>query len=123
VTALIADAIAAGDLETKAGKCLALYRHPLFAATRVVLVGGGDASAKQVKQAVLAGVNAAKGLKTHAVVVGLILLPEACQRAGLAAAVSAAAEAGYTYTTTKFRHWFGWRFGRSRRTSHFARRF
>jgi leucyl aminopeptidase len=100
VATLIAQALAAGDLEAKAGKCLALYRHPLFAATRVVLVGAGDSSVQQLKKAALAGLGAAKGLKTQRVVLSLALLTDAAQRAGLAVAVAASAEAGYSYSTT-----------------------
>ena len=48
---IVAQAIAAGDLETKTGKLLQLYKPADIAAPRVVLVGAGDGSARQLRAA------------------------------------------------------------------------
>lgn len=101
VSALLATAIKSQHLETKPGKLLQLYRSPVFVAPRVVLVGAGDGSAKQVKLAVQAGLNAVKSGPSKKVLVSLALLPPDAADATLQAAVSGAAEATYQYTTTK----------------------
>ena len=49
---LAAQAIKAGDFEPKPGKLLVSYRPVGIAATRLVLVGVGDGSAKNVRAAV-----------------------------------------------------------------------
>ena len=56
LTALVNRALKAGDLETKVGKLLQIYQAPGLACTRAVLLGAGDGSARQVRQAVAAGV-------------------------------------------------------------------
>ncbi|QHI96557.1 leucyl aminopeptidase [Xylophilus rhododendri] len=102
---VLADAIAAarkaGDLETKVGKQLALYRPVGMAAARVVLVGAGDGSAGAVRQAVGTAVAGFKSLSSVRRIA--ILLPEGLAQPGAAvrAAVNAAADASYVYTTTK----------------------
>lgn len=95
---LVAEAVKAGDLETKAGKLLQLYRPDAAAAPRVVLVGAGDGSARQVRQAVNTAVAAVRSgpVKKLAIVSALPLEPLAAR-----AAVLAAAESSYIYTTTK----------------------
>ena len=96
---IVAQAIAAGDLETKTGKLLQLYKPADIAAPRVVLVGAGDGSARQLRKAVLAGVAACR-VKT---VKRLLVLVAGTTPAdsGVRAMVQAAAEASYVYTTTK----------------------
>ena len=101
VSALMGAAVKSQDLDTKAGKLLQLYRSPLFSATRVVLVGAGDGSAKQVKQAVHAAVGALKASPAKRVLVSLSLLAADQAVATLQAAVAGAADATYLYTTTK----------------------
>ncbi|WP_302621880.1 M17 family peptidase N-terminal domain-containing protein, partial [Delftia sp. JD2] len=58
LSTLVAHAVKAGDFETAAGKQLALYGLPAVAARRVVLLGAGNGSAREVRQAV-AGAGAA----------------------------------------------------------------
>ena len=100
VAGLIAHAVAAGDLQTKAGKCLSIYRTAGVAATRVVLVGTGDGSAKNVRTAVLAAINTLKTTNVKRVVVSLadpVLATDSVVRA----IVTASSDAAYSYSTTK----------------------
>ena len=96
---IVAQAIAAGDLETKTGKLLQLYKPADIAAPRVVLVGAGDGSARQLRKAVLAGVAACR-VKTVKRLLVLVAGTTPAD-AGVRAMVQAAAEASYVYTTTK----------------------
>ena len=96
---LIVQAQKAGDLENKPGKCLSLYAPVGVTASRVVIAALGDGSAKQVRQAVVAAVCAVRAVKS---VKKLVM----CFTADLSdeatcAAVLAAADASYVYTTTK----------------------
>ena len=104
VSQFISLAIKAGDLELKAGKTLQLYRHSLFEATRVILVGVGNGSARQVRQAVASAVGAAKAGNVKKVLISLALLDSSTTGSlgGLVrAVVNATAEASYVYTHTK----------------------
>ena len=105
VAAFVAAAIKSHDLDTKAGKLLSLYRHVLFQAPRVVLVGAGDGAAKQVKQAVQAAMASLKSGPAKRVLVSLALLPaganETAAGAAVQAVVTGASEATYAYTLTK----------------------
>ena len=97
---LVASAVAAGDLDTKAGKCLSGYRQTGLAATRLVLVGAGDGSAKSVRTAVSAALATLKGCNAKRVVLtlagqGLATSEVVCML------VTAASAAAYSYTTTK----------------------
>ena len=98
VAELVAQAIKAGDLQTKPGKLLQAYRPAGFACTRLVLACAGDGSVKHVRQAVAAAVSA---VKTPAVKRVVICFTSAASAAWVSAAVAAAAEASYVYTTTK----------------------
>ena len=98
VAELVAQAIKAGDLQTKPGKLLQAYRPAGFACTRLVLACAGDGSAKHVRQAVAAAVSA---VKTPAVKRVAICFTSAPNAVWVGAAVAAAAEASYAYTTTK----------------------
>ena len=66
LSALVAQALKAGDLETKPGKLgkpgkpLVMYRPAGLACSSAVLAGVGDGSAKEVRQAVVAAVAAVK---------------------------------------------------------------
>ena len=97
---LAASAIKSGDLELKAGKLLVAYRVPGIAATRVVLVGGGDATAKSVRTAVNAAIGALKGSNAQRAVLCFSamnrLKPEV-----LRAGVVCCNDATYVYDTTK----------------------
>ncbi len=101
VSALVTKAVKDGDLDTKAGKCLQLYRSSLFMANRVVLVGAGEGAAKQVRAAAQAGLACLKGSPAKRVLVSLALLSTVSESNGLGAAVAGLAEASYSYTTTK----------------------
>ena len=100
VAKLAASAVAAGDLETKPGKCLSSYRMVGLAATRLVLVGAGDGSAKSVRTAVMAAMGSLKASNVKRVVVSvgdqsLMLDTVICTL------VTACSDAAYSYTTTK----------------------
>ena len=100
LSVLAALAIKSGDLETKPGKLLSAYRTPGIEATRVVLVGAGDASEKSIRTAVNAAMGALKTSNAQRAVLCLGLLASA-QPEAVRAAVVACAEASYAYTTTK----------------------
>ena len=95
---LVAAALKAGDLETKCGKMLALYKIPGVMCRRIVLVSCEAGTPKQVRQAVVAAVGALKsaGLKKLA-----ICMPDQADGAMVRSAVMAAADASYIYTTSK----------------------
>ena len=100
LSGLIAQALKAEDLETKAGKLLALYRPAQAKAPRVLLVGAGEGTARQVRQAVGVALGALRS--GGPAVKKLALCFAAAPQAGaLRAAVQTVAEASYVYTTTK----------------------
>ncbi|NDP39529.1 MAG: leucyl aminopeptidase, partial [Rhodoferax sp.] len=95
---LVAHALKAGDLEAKPGKTLALYRPAGLACVRAVLAHAGEGSAHEVNKAVKAAVSAAKGGNVKKLVICFATVPLDAQ---LRAAVTAAAEASYVFTTTQ----------------------
>ena len=96
---LLEHATGAGDFETAVGKSLVAYRVAGVKAAKVCLLGVGDGSAASVRRAVTAGMGQLKGSGAKKVGVVLSVLPG---EAGLVrAAVMAAADALYLYTTTK----------------------
>ena len=95
---LITQARSAGDLDTKPGKLLQMYRPAAATAARVLLVGVGDGSVRHVRQAVCTAVAAAKGTTTHKI---LISFAGAAAQKCVRAVVQAVAETTYVYTTTK----------------------
>ncbi|WP_295855398.1 leucyl aminopeptidase [uncultured Xylophilus sp.] len=96
---IVADARKAGDFESKAGRTLVLYRHAALTAQRAVLAGIGTGDAKGIRQGVLAAIGA---LKYHEGVKRITLvLPAQAGADGVRAAVAAAADGSYVYTTTK----------------------
>ncbi len=100
LSGLIAQALKAGDFEAKPGKLLAAYRTGGVAATRVVLVGIGDGTPKNVRAAVMAAMGSLKG--GHVQQVTVCLATAAQPQPGLArAVVLAGSDAAYSYTTTK----------------------
>ena len=101
IAATLAAARTAGDFEPKPGKLLALYRPPGVAAARVVIAGAGDGQPQAVRQAVTAAVSSLKAMPGVRRIV--VLLPAGMPQPGAAvrAAVNAAADACYVYTTTK----------------------
>jgi leucyl aminopeptidase len=98
LSAQLAAALKAGDLETQAGKSLVLYRPSGVTGTRVVLASVGEGSAKEVRQAVAAAVAALKSAQLKKVLVCFAVQP---QEDALRATVQAVAEASYVFTTTK----------------------
>ena len=100
LSTLAALAIKSGDLELKAGKLLSAYRTPGIAATRVVLVGAGDAGPKSVRTAVNAAMGALKGSNAQRAVLCLSAL-KGLEAATLRAAVVSCSDAAYAYATTK----------------------
>ncbi len=94
----IAQARKAGDLDGKAGKLLAMYKPAGLACTRAVLCGAGDGSARQMRQAVLAGVGS---LRVASVKRLLVFCAGEWSEAALQAVVVALADATYVYTTSK----------------------
>jgi leucyl aminopeptidase len=95
---VIEQARKAGDFETKTGKQLAMYKPTAAAATRVLLVGCGDGSPRQIRQAVGAAVSA---LKTPQVKKLVLCFAQAPQALAVRAAIQAVADATYVYTATK----------------------
>jgi leucyl aminopeptidase len=95
---LVAQALKAGDLETKPGKLLHVYRPAGVSCARVVLVGAGEGLARQVRQAVGAAISA---VKTPSVKRVVMCFASPVSADALRAAVSAVADASYVYTTTK----------------------
>ncbi len=98
--ALVGQALKAGDLDSKAGKLLALYRPAQAQASRVVLVGAGDGTPRQVRLAVAAALGALRA-GTPAVKKLLLCFAAAPQPGAVRAAVAAVADTSYIYTTTK----------------------
>lgn len=97
---LVAQALKAGDLDGKAGKLLALYRPAQAKAARVLLVGVGEGTVRQVRQAVGAAMAALRSGGPAAKKLALCFA-SAPQAGALRAVVQAVADASYVYTTTK----------------------
>jgi leucyl aminopeptidase len=97
-SAMVARAIKDGDASTKAGKLLSMYKPALAQATRVVIAGVGDGSAKQVRSGLAAALGNAKSDKLKRLVVAFAAPASA---AALRAAVLALADGSYSYTSTK----------------------
>ena len=99
LSGLIGEWLDSGELEAKAGKIIQSHRAPGVGATRLVVVHAGDATGKNVRQAVSAAINAVKA-NPQVKAVRLHLACEGCaDKVGVA--VVAAAEASYVYTTTQ----------------------
>jgi leucyl aminopeptidase len=96
----VALALKAGDLQSKPGKLLALYRPMGAQCGRAVLVGAGEGTAKQVRLALLAamGVLRSGAAGEKKLVVCFATEPSA---QAVQVAVSTLADASYLYTTTK----------------------
>ena len=98
LASLIAAARKAGDLPDKPGKLLAMYRPAGVAAARVLLASIGDGAPASVRSAVGAAVSALKAAAPKRVA---IVFAQAAEGPAVRAAVLAAADASYVYTTTK----------------------
>ena len=95
---LVAQALKAGDLETKPGHLLQAWRSAGIAAPRLLLVGCGDATGAQVRTAVQCAVAALRASKVRRLT---LCLPAQAGDDAVRAAVIAVADASYTYVTTK----------------------
>ena len=100
ISSLVALAIKSGDFEAKPGKLLSAYRTTGVAATRLVLAGSGDGSAKSVRTAVTAAMNALKTSNARRVVLSFYA-PKSPVDDVVRTAVVACGDAAYAYTTTK----------------------
>jgi len=98
LSALVAQAIKSGDLETKPGKLLCLYRPVQANAARVVLAGIGDGSARNVRNAILAAVASVKSPTFKKI---LVCFAAPAREDAVRAVVTAVADATYAYTHTK----------------------
>ena len=98
LSALVAQAIKSGDLETTTGKTLTMYRPTQGSAVRAVLAGIGEGTAKEVRTAVLAALAATKSAGMKKLVVSFAV---PAREDAVRAAVLAVADATYSYTTTK----------------------
>lgn len=98
LSSLLAAAQKAGDLSDKAGRLLALYKPEGVAAPRVLLVSLGDGKPGAVRSAVAAAIGAAKASNPKRLA---LVFAQAVDGAALQAALLAAADASYVYTTTK----------------------
>ena len=100
LSTLIALAIKEGDLETKPGKSISSYRVAGLAATRLILVGCGDGSVKNVRSAVIAAITPLKSSNVKRVFLSLCSFEEPSSDL-VRAVVVACGDAAYSYTTTK----------------------
>ncbi|RGE41159.1 leucyl aminopeptidase [Comamonas testosteroni] len=98
IGAMVAHAVKQGDFALSCGKQLALYQVPAIAARRVLLVGLGAGSAKDVRNA-LAGCAAA--LKSEGVEKAVVSFAAEADATSVTAAVQALGDATYAYTHTK----------------------
>jgi len=98
LSALVAQALKSADLETKPGKLLALYRPVQANAARVVLVGMGSGSARDVRTAVLAAVASVKSASLKKL---MVCFATPAREEAVRAVVAAVADATYVYTHTK----------------------
>jgi leucyl aminopeptidase len=96
---LAADAIKAGDLETKPGKLLHAYRPEGIGATPLILSGAGDGSARRVHAAICAAAGSLRSVNTVKRLA--VVLPHDAGDDLVRAAVTATAEASYVYVATK----------------------
>ncbi len=98
LSALVSQVHKAGDLETKAGKSLQIYRPGGLACSRLVLASVGEGSPRELRQGVAGAMAAVKGSNVKKLVLCFASEPQA---EGLRTSMTALAEASYVYTTTK----------------------
>ena len=94
---MLAQAEKSGDFSAASGQCMLWWKPPGLSALRLVLVGVGDGRPQDVRQAVIAAVNALKKSKVQQITLCL----QASQTPHLAIAAQAADDANYVYTATK----------------------
>ncbi|OYT93972.1 MAG: leucyl aminopeptidase [Burkholderiales bacterium PBB3] len=98
LSALVAQTIKSSDFEPKAGKILHLYRPSQCNATKLILVGVGEGTAKEVRAAVAL---ALAGAKTPSLKKLLVSFAAPALEDAVRAVVLAIADATYAYTFTK----------------------
>ena len=94
---LLVQAQRSGDFLGKPGQTLSMWKVPGFRASRLVLIGAGQGTVKQLRQALT---TAAAAIKTAKARHATVLLP-AGHEAQAALAVQAVADGNYVYTATK----------------------
>jgi leucyl aminopeptidase len=97
VSRLVAQAIAHGDFELKAGAVLSLYSHPGMATRHVVVACSADNQPGQIRSAMQAAWGALKASKIKRL--GVHVVGDATAQ-GLQMALSTLADASYCYTST-----------------------
>jgi leucyl aminopeptidase len=100
LSVIAAHALQSGDFESKPGRLLGAYRVQGIAASRVVLVGVGDSSPKNVRTAVTSALGALKGSNAQTAVLYLGAIGGKVVDA-VRTAVVACGDASYAYNTTK----------------------
>ena len=98
IGAMVAHAVKQGDFALSCGKQLPLYQVPAIAARRVVLLGVGAGSPKDVRNALM-GCSAV--LKAEGIAKAVLSFGFSAGTQAVAAAVQAVADATYVYTHTK----------------------
>jgi leucyl aminopeptidase len=101
LASLLDDAVAQGDFEFKANRCLYVHRPAGLAATRLAFVAAGDASTKAFKAAVAAGVAALKAMGVNELAVACAGLDAPLDESHARALVAAVGDAVYIYRHTK----------------------
>jgi leucyl aminopeptidase len=99
LSVMTAHALQSGDFESKPGRLLGAYRVQGLSASRVLLVGVGDASAKNIRTAVTAAIGALKGSNVQVAVLYLGAIGQSAD--AVQTAVMACGDAAYAYSTTK----------------------
>jgi len=98
VSSLIAKALKANDLESKAGQMLSVYRPAGFACTWLWIACMGDGGASDVRKAVASVTAGLMGHKSRRVTFALLNAPDPV---AIRMAVAACADVSYVYTETK----------------------
>jgi leucyl aminopeptidase len=101
LAALLADALAHGDFEFKANRCLYVHRPAGVSAKRLAFVAAGDASAKSFKAAVAAGLSALKAMGVAEMAVARIGFDASVDESHARALTAAVGDAVYVYRHTK----------------------
>jgi leucyl aminopeptidase len=101
LAALLADAVAQGDFEFKANRCLYVHRPAGLAARRLALVAAPDGSAKAFKAAVAAGLGALKAMGVVELAVAGVGFDASIDEWHARALTAAVGDAVYLYRHTK----------------------
>ena len=96
---VLAQALKAEDFSPKAGRLLSTYRQAGVGTPRVVYAGAGDGTAKPVRQAVQAALASVRPESVKRLT--LVFAAAEVSAAAVRAAVQAAADGSYVYTSTK----------------------